>query len=40
VRISDVETYVLGTAWRNLTHVGLHTEEALVGDPPVLRWAH
>ena len=31
MRISDVKTYVLGTAWRNLTYVELHTDEGLVG---------
>ncbi|HYW87873.1 MAG TPA: mandelate racemase/muconate lactonizing enzyme family protein [Chloroflexota bacterium] len=31
MRISDLKTYVLGTAWRNLTFVELHTDEGLVG---------
>src|SRR5438552_2849442 len=31
MRISDVKTYVLGTAWRNLTYVEVHTDEGLVG---------
>jgi galactonate dehydratase len=31
VKISDVKTYILGTAWRNLTCVEVHTDEGLVG---------
>ena len=31
MRISDLRTFVLGTAWRNLTYVELHTDEGLVG---------
>ncbi|HEX6510354.1 MAG TPA: mandelate racemase/muconate lactonizing enzyme family protein [Chloroflexota bacterium] len=31
MKISDLKTYVLGTAWRNLTIVELHTDEGLVG---------
>src|SRR5437868_11420027 len=31
MRISDVKTYVLGTAWRNLTFVEVHTDEGLTG---------
>ena len=31
MRISDVKTYVLGTAWRNLTYVEVHTDDGLVG---------
>src|SRR6266487_1413064 len=31
MRISDVKTYILGTAWRNLTYVEVHTDEGLVG---------
>jgi galactonate dehydratase len=31
MRISDVTTYVLGTAWRNLTFVEVHTDDGLVG---------
>jgi galactonate dehydratase len=31
MRISDVKTYVLGTAWRNLTYVEVHTDAGLVG---------
>jgi len=31
MKISDLKTYVLGTAWRNLTYVELHTDDGLVG---------
>jgi galactonate dehydratase len=31
MRISDVKTYVLGTAWRNLTYVEVHTDDGLTG---------
>src|SRR5205809_4088483 len=31
MRISDVKTYILGTAWRNLTYVEVHTDDGLVG---------
>jgi len=31
VRIVDVKTYVLGTAWRNLTFVEVHTDEGITG---------
>lgn len=31
MKISDLKTYVLGTAWRNLTFVELHTDDGLVG---------
>ncbi len=31
MKISDVKTYVLGTAWRNLTFVEVHTDEGLSG---------
>src|SRR5438270_2126854 len=31
MRISDLKTYVLGTAWRNLTFVEVHTDDGLVG---------
>jgi galactonate dehydratase len=31
MRISDIKTYVLGTAWRNLTFVEVHTDEGLSG---------
>ena len=31
MKISDVKTYILGTAWRNLTCVEVHTDEGLVG---------
>jgi galactonate dehydratase len=31
MRISDVKTYILGTAWRNLTFVEVHTDEGLLG---------
>jgi galactonate dehydratase len=31
MRISDVKTYVLGTAWRNLTCVEVYTDDGLVG---------
>jgi galactonate dehydratase len=31
MRISDVKTYVLGTAWRNLTFVEVHTDDGLTG---------
>src|SRR5438094_9086262 len=31
MRISDVKTYILGTAWRNLTYVEVHTDEGLIG---------
>ncbi len=31
MRIVDVKTYVLGTAWRNLTFVEVHTDEGITG---------
>ncbi len=31
MRITKLETLVLGTAWRNLTFVKLHTDEGLIG---------
>ncbi|MCX7623331.1 MAG: mandelate racemase/muconate lactonizing enzyme family protein [Thermomicrobium sp.] len=31
MRIVDVKTYVLGTAWRNLTFVEVHTDEGISG---------
>ncbi len=31
MKISDIKTYVLGTAWRNLTYVELHTDAGLIG---------
>jgi len=31
MKISDLQTYVLGTAWRNLTYVEVHTDAGLVG---------
>jgi galactonate dehydratase len=31
MRISDVKTYILGTAWRNLTYVEVHTDDGLIG---------
>jgi galactonate dehydratase len=31
MKISDVRTYVLGTPWRNLTFVEVHTDEGLTG---------
>src|SRR6266550_4009907 len=31
MRISDVKTYILGTAWRNLTYIEVHTDDGLVG---------
>ena len=31
MKISDVTTHVLGTAWRNLTFVQVHTDEGLTG---------
>jgi galactonate dehydratase len=31
VKISDVKTYTLGTAWRNLTYVEVQTDDGLVG---------
>ena len=31
MKITDVETFVVGTDWRNLTIVRLHTDEGLTG---------
>jgi galactonate dehydratase len=31
MKISDVKTYILGTAWRNLTFVEVHTDDGLIG---------
>ena len=31
MKISDVKTYILGTAWRNLTYVEVHTDAGLIG---------
>ena len=31
MKISDLKTYILGTAWRNLTFVELHADDGLVG---------
>jgi galactonate dehydratase len=31
MKISDVRTHVLGTAWRNLTFVTVHTDDGLMG---------
>src|SRR6195256_6172062 len=31
MRISDVKTFILGTAWRNLTYVEVHTDAGLIG---------
>src|SRR5947207_1564206 len=31
MRIGEVKTYILGTAWRNLTYVEVHTDDGLVG---------
>ena len=31
MRITHLETHVLGTPWRNLTYVLVHTDEGLTG---------